>query len=239
MVEYLKKVKELMQSFEEAEVLHISRGLTKKADGLSKLASVSLDHLAKNVKVETLSQPSITEVTVTNVEVLEENWMTPIILYLWEGIVPENKHEARRLRIRALQYEIIEGALYIRSYLGPSLKCMDLTEAKYIIREIHEGIYGMHMGANMVATRAMKAGYYWPAMFLSALKEIQRCDSCQIYTPISRQLKLNLIPVNSSWPFQKWGIVPRGVREGKVFNCGYWDYYTKWVEAKPLTSITE
>ncbi|XP_076954976.1 uncharacterized protein LOC143629633 [Bidens hawaiensis] len=153
MTEYLKKVKELMQSFKEAEVLHISRGLNNKADSLSKLASVAFDHLAKDVKVETLGQPSITEVAITNIEVPEENWMTPILL---------------------------------RSYLGPSLKCVDLTKVEYIIREIHEGICGMHMGEKMVAARAMRDGYYWPAMFLSALKEIQSCDSFQIYAPITR-----------------------------------------------------
>ncbi|XP_076924310.1 uncharacterized protein LOC143586717 [Bidens hawaiensis] len=54
MVEYLKKTKELMQSFREATVVHISRGQNKKADALSKLASVAFDHLAKDVKVETL-----------------------------------------------------------------------------------------------------------------------------------------------------------------------------------------
>ncbi|XP_076960273.1 uncharacterized protein LOC143636596 [Bidens hawaiensis] len=137
MEEYLKQVKKLMQSFKEAEVLYISRGLNKKADSLSKLASV---------KVETFGQPSITEVALTNVEVQEERCMTPILLYLREGVVPEKKQEARRLKIKALKYEIIEGALYRRSYLGPSLKCVDLTEAEYIIREIHEGIIGMHMG---------------------------------------------------------------------------------------------
>ncbi|XP_076929325.1 uncharacterized protein LOC143593638 [Bidens hawaiensis] len=204
MAEYLKKVKELMQSFEEAEVLHISRGLNKKADSLSKLASVAFDHLAKDIKVEILGQPSITQVAVTNVEVQEERCMTPVLLYLREGVVPKNKQEAWRLRIKALKYEIIEGALYRRSYLGPSLKCVDLTEAEYIIQEIHEGISGMHMGVNMVATRAMRVGYYWLAIFLSALKEIQRCDSCQIYAPVTRQPKLNLIPVSSSWPFQNW-----------------------------------
>ncbi|XP_076926872.1 uncharacterized protein LOC143590206 [Bidens hawaiensis] len=109
MVEYLKKVKELMQSFEKAEVLHISRGMNKKTDALSKLTSVAFDHLAKEVKVETLGEPSIMEIAMTNVEVQEENWMTPILLYLWEGVVPEIKQEARRLRIKALQYEIIEG----------------------------------------------------------------------------------------------------------------------------------
>ncbi|XP_076894831.1 uncharacterized protein LOC143547243 [Bidens hawaiensis] len=242
MVEYLKKVKELMQSFEKAELLHISRGMNKKADALSKLASVTFDHLAKDVKVETLGEPSIMEIAVANVEVQEENWITPILLYLREGVVPENKQEARRLRIKALQYVIIEGELYRRSYLGPSLKCVNFTQAEYIIREIHEGICGMHMGAKMVAARAMRAGYYWPAMFLSALREIQKCDSCQIYAPITRQPKLNLIPVSSSWPFQKWGInlvgpFPEGSRKARFLVVAI-DYFTKWVEAKPLTTIT-
>ncbi|XP_076910829.1 uncharacterized protein LOC143568599 [Bidens hawaiensis] len=129
MVEYLKKVKVLMQSSEKAEVLHISRGLNKKADALSKLASVAFDHLAKDVKVGTLGQPSLMEVTVTNVEVQEENWMTLILLYLGERVVPGNKQENRRLRIKALQYEMIEGILYKISYLWPSLKCVTLAEA--------------------------------------------------------------------------------------------------------------
>ncbi|XP_076881915.1 uncharacterized protein LOC143530188 [Bidens hawaiensis] len=132
--------------------------------------------------------------------------MAPILRYLQEGIVPENKQEARRLRIKALQYEIINGTLYRKSYLGPSLKCIGYEEVEYIIREIHEGICGMHMGAKMVAARAMRAGYYWPAMFLSALQEIRKRDSCQIYAPVTKKPKLNLIPVSSSWPFRKWGI---------------------------------
>ncbi|XP_076936978.1 uncharacterized protein LOC143604357 [Bidens hawaiensis] len=146
------------------------------------------------------------EVEVASVETPGDNWMTPFGQYLGKGILPEDRQEAHRLRMRTLQYEMIERAPYRKSYMGPSLKCIGPTEAEYVIREIHEGICGMHMGAKMVAARAMRAGYYLPAMFSSALKEIQRCDSCKIYAPITRKPKLNLIPVSSSWPFQKWGI---------------------------------
>ncbi|XP_076903875.1 uncharacterized protein LOC143559057 [Bidens hawaiensis] len=125
MIEYLKKTKELLQGFQEAKVIHIPRGQNKKADALSKLASVAFDHLAKEVRVETLEQPSILEKTVGNVETSGYSWMTPIIRYLQEGAVPEGKQEAWRQRIRALQYEMINGALYRKSYLGPSLKCID------------------------------------------------------------------------------------------------------------------
>ncbi|XP_076950868.1 uncharacterized protein LOC143623982 [Bidens hawaiensis] len=143
--------------FKGSEVVHLSRVLNKKADALSKLAFVAFDHLEKDVKVETIKKPSIFEDIFASMERPQPNWMTPICRYLQDGIVPEDKQEARRLRIRALQYEIIEGNLYRRSYLGISLKFIDYKEAKYVIREIHEGICGMHMGAKMVASRAMRA----------------------------------------------------------------------------------
>ncbi|XP_076911239.1 uncharacterized protein LOC143569139 [Bidens hawaiensis] len=121
MIEYLRKTKELLQGFQEAKVVHIPRGQNKKADALSKLASVAFDHLAREVRVETLGQPSILEKTVGNVETPGYSWMSPIIRYLQERIVPEGKQEARRPRIKAMQYEMINGALYKKSYLGLSL----------------------------------------------------------------------------------------------------------------------
>ena len=37
----------------------------------------------------------------------EENWMTPILLYLKYGRLPEDKDEARRLRIKVAKYVLI------------------------------------------------------------------------------------------------------------------------------------
>ncbi|XP_076927075.1 uncharacterized protein LOC143590502 [Bidens hawaiensis] len=232
MKEYLGVTQELLKKFEHAEVMHIPKSSNKKDDALSKLAMVAFDHLAKEVKVETLQQPSVAEVTIAYIEVSKDNWMTPLMKYLQVRITPSDKEEERKLRVRALQHEVIEVTLYRKSYLGPSLKCIDLEEADYVIIEIHEGICEMHMRVKKVVARAMRAGYFWPTVFLSVIKEIQKCDQCQVHAPVGRKPKTNLMPVSSSWPFQKWGIdivgpFPEGAGKAKFLVIAI-DYFTKW-----------
>ena len=42
----------------------------------------------------------------------------------------------------------------------PYLKCMDEEEAKYILEEIHEGVYGDHAGSRSLVSKVIKAGYF-------------------------------------------------------------------------------
>ena len=46
----------------------------------------------------------------------EENWMTPIIVYLKDGRLLEDKDKARKLRIRAAKYVLIDEVLYKRGF---------------------------------------------------------------------------------------------------------------------------
>nr|GEX83595.1 reverse transcriptase domain-containing protein [Tanacetum cinerariifolium] len=84
----------------------------------------------KNVLVEILKDKSITEKEV--VTVIEEDgptWMTPIVDYLNEGTLLGDKTEARKLRLKARQYELMEGTLYRRSFLTPWLRCVGPLQA--------------------------------------------------------------------------------------------------------------
>nr|GEV29908.1 reverse transcriptase domain-containing protein [Tanacetum cinerariifolium] len=119
----------------------------KKADTLSKIASTSFTHLSKQVLVEVLIEKSIQEKEV--VTVVEEDgpiWMTPIMEYLKDRTLPDDRKEANKLRIKARRYELLEGVLYRRSFLKLWLRCVGPLQEDYVIREIHEGSCSMHAG---------------------------------------------------------------------------------------------
>ncbi|GKE16395.1 reverse transcriptase domain-containing protein, partial [Tanacetum coccineum] len=75
------------------------------------------------VLVEILKEKSIHEEEVATI-VKEEGttWMTLIIEYLKDETLPSDRKEASKLRIKAKQYELLEGIIYKRSFLKPWLR---------------------------------------------------------------------------------------------------------------------
>ncbi|GJV27060.1 reverse transcriptase domain-containing protein [Tanacetum coccineum] len=80
-----------------------------------------------------------TRMGVRNIQEEGPTWMTPIIEYLRNETLLNDRKEASKLRIKARQYELLEGILYRRSFLKPWLRCVGPLQADYVIREIHEG----------------------------------------------------------------------------------------------------
>ncbi|GJW54808.1 reverse transcriptase domain-containing protein [Tanacetum coccineum] len=243
MIKYLEKVKSLVSGFASFSINQVPRSKNKKADALSKIASTSFAHLSKQVLVEILKEKYIQEEEVaTVVEEEETTWMTPIMEYLKDGTLPGDRKEASKLRIKARQYELLEGILYRRSFLKPWLRCVGPLQADYVIREIHEGSCSMHAGPRSVVAKAMRLGYYWPTMHRDTREMIQKCNDCQIHRPMPRNPQQPLTPITAPWPFYKWGIdiagpFPEG--PGKVkFLIVAMDYFTKWIEAKAVATIT-
>ncbi|GJS59162.1 reverse transcriptase domain-containing protein [Tanacetum coccineum] len=125
---------------------------------------------------------------------------------------------------------------------GPWLRCVGPSQANYVLREIHEGSCSMHAGTRSVVAKALRIGYYWPTMHKDARALIKACQECQVHKPVPRNPKERLNPITSPWPFYKWGIdkaEPFLEGPGKVkFLIVAMDYFTKWIEAKPVVTIT-
>nr|GEW82668.1 reverse transcriptase domain-containing protein [Tanacetum cinerariifolium] len=189
MIKYLEIVKGLVSGFTTFSISQVPRSKNKQADALSKIALTSFAHFSKQVLVEVLENKSIKENEVA--AVIEEDgptWMTQIADYLKEGVLPGDNKEARKLRLKARQYELMKGVLYRRLFLTPWLRCVGPLQADYIMREIHKGSCSMHAGPRSVVGKAIRLWYYWLTMHKDAHDMIRKCNDCQIHRPITRPL---------------------------------------------------
>ncbi|XP_021975373.1 uncharacterized protein LOC110870505 [Helianthus annuus] len=197
-------LEQAIAKFHTFKVIHTNRSENKHADALSKLAATSFKHLAKEVRIEVLSNPSV-PLHVNMVEIWNPSWMSPIIMFLQHGTLPEGKAEARKIHNKALNYEMANGIMYQKSYMGPLLRCVDKHDAQYLVREIHEGLCGTHAGPRMVVAKIMSAGYYWPGMHLDAVETLRKCASCQCHAPKTLRPKKSFGSGNHSMAFPTVG----------------------------------
>ena len=94
--------------------------------------------------------------------------MDPIWDYLVDGTLSSDPKEASKLRARSARFTVHRGTLYKRGFSTPILKCIGKEDANYILREVHEGTCGNHIGARTLAGRTLRQGYYWPTMLKDA-----------------------------------------------------------------------
>ncbi|CAJ2659678.1 unnamed protein product [Trifolium pratense] len=243
--EYLVLVKEKITKFNSVEILHVPREHNKRADILSKLASTKRKGGNKSVIQEILPRPSIEKPSkVVDINVIGDKncWMTPVYNFLEHGTLPDDQKQAAVVRRRACSYVILDGKLYRRGFSIPLLKCVDEDTADYILREVHEGINAQHLGGRSLARKALRAGYYWPTMQQDAKDHVKKCDKCQRHGDMHLAPPRELKSLSSPWPFAWWGMDLLGPFTKGLYQNRYLivavDYFTKWVEAEPLSDIT-
>ena len=245
MLAYVTVARTLLSEFESTQVAQIGREHNSHADVLAKLATALETDVQRTVCIEILDQPSFQDKGASVHSISHRSsWMDPILSYLKDNKLPEDKKEAKMIKRKAPRYWVSkEGLLYRRSFTGPYLLCVHPDKVKDFLFEIHEGICGSHTGGRSLAHRAISQGYWWPYMQADALKYVQECDKYQRFAPMIHQPARELNPLSSPWPFAQWGLdivgpLPRAPGN-KRFLIAATDYFTKWVEAEPLSNIRD
>ena len=112
-----------------------------------------------------------------------------------------------------------------------------------MLREIDQGACESHQGARCIAGKALRAGFYWPTLREDATKLVQKCDKCQKFANVQRLPSSPLQTIIATLPFDKWGmdlLGPFPAASGqRRFLMVAIDYFSKWIEAEPLASITD
>ncbi|XP_024032036.1 uncharacterized protein LOC112094694 [Morus notabilis] len=232
MAAYLKKVKETLEKLSAYDIQQVPRVENSNADALARLATSKDAELLRLVPVEVLKAPS----TKGKPEVLslshQPSWKDPIVKYLLDSGLPEDKQHAKRLRYQASRFTMHDDILYRKGFSMPLLRCRDEVEAKNVLSEVHDGICGNHAGGQSLAYKVLRHGYYWLSLKKDAAEYAKKCEGCQRYAPIPRQHSEDLTSIASPWPFAKWGIdligplhkTPGGYKYAIVTV----DYFTKW-----------
>nr|KYP74436.1 Uncharacterized protein Mb2253c family [Cajanus cajan] len=161
---YNLMVSQLTSFFDDFQIEHIPRAQNERVDLLSKLASTKRPGQHKTIIQETIAAPSCQVTTIFANNSYQQGWMADIWKYLKDGILPDSKVEASKIKNKSCHFTIEAGELFKRGFSMPLLKCLDTDQAHYVMDEIHRGICGMHSGARSMAVRVIRAGYYWPTM---------------------------------------------------------------------------
>uniref|UniRef100_A0A2N9G1P7 Uncharacterized protein n=1 Tax=Fagus sylvatica TaxID=28930 RepID=A0A2N9G1P7_FAGSY len=216
MTRYLKLVRNAMNWFDEVTLVQVPHEQNTEVDALAKLAS---SDEATDQHIEVQYSPSHVEEEVSPIN-FSNSWMTPITNYLEDETLPSDPVKARKLKVRSIRFILMQGVLYKRGFSLPYLRCLDKAEADYVMREVHEGICGNHSGARSLVHKLML--------------EVRKPHPLTTRDTDPDDDTLVVRPVGS----RHHGTLLVGRRQLKFLVVGI-DYFTKWVEAEPLATITE
>jgi hypothetical protein len=140
------------------------------------------------------------------------------------------------MEARTRPYVIIEGELYKYGACSPLLKCLSRAEGIELMKEIHAGLCGSHIGARPLLRKVFLQGFYWPKAASDAAELVQKCARDQKQPSSLTQL------IQPTWSLQRWGLDLLGPLPPAQGNLRYVvvaiEYFSKWIEAKPLATIT-
>src|SRR5438132_8038293 len=122
------------------------------------------------------------------------------------------------------------------------MRCISKESGRKSLKEIHSGVCGNHAALRTLVGKAYRQGFFWPTAVTDADELVRKCEGCQYF---ARQIhvpaqELQTIPI--TWPFAVWGLdmvdplqrAPGGYTHLFVAI----DKFTKWIEAKPVATIT-
>ncbi|VFQ95450.1 unnamed protein product [Cuscuta campestris] len=237
----------------EFKIAQIPRAENADADLLSKLTQYAPEHVSKLARVEILDRANIEKLEVaaitaasqfdwSNLVGADDHWMYDLMEYLMDGSLPEQDDRARKVKLTAPRFQVLDGKLYKRAFGGPLLRCLTNREAERVIAEVHEGVCAAHQMSCTLSQRIILLGYYWPTIVQDCERYVQKCRTCQVFYKYPGRPATYYHPVSNVIPFARFGVDIIGAfpvaQGGKKFVIVAIDYFTKWIEAEALTNIT-
>ncbi|XP_040950910.1 uncharacterized protein [Gossypium hirsutum] len=186
LISYRKLVLELIEQFDDITFFYLPRDENQMADALATLASMIRINKQGDMKP---IQMSICDASAhcCNIDEEEERdnhpWYHDILRYVKNREYPDQatENDKRMLRRLANDYILDGEILYKKRKDQILLRYVDAVEAKKILEEVHEGVYGTHANGFTMARQIIRFGYYWSTMEGDCISYAKKCHKCQIY----------------------------------------------------------
>ena len=102
--------------------------------------------------INTITDVGIIGISVMAVSTTEPYWMDPIVDFLAEDHISDDKKEASKVRQVASRYWLsMDRKLYRRSFSGPYLLCLHLGKVKEVLTKLHERVCSSYVGGCSLA----------------------------------------------------------------------------------------
>jgi len=176
----------------------------------------------------------------------KDSWYEKLNYLMHHGTCPENLNprERRALRLKSVEYRLINSILFRVNYDAVLLICLEREDADIFLKELHDGLTGRHFVQKITAHKILRARYYWPTLFKDAHTYARNCKTCQIITVREKRVAIPLQLVVVSKPFEQWGLdiigeITSSSSKQHRYILISTDSFMKWAEAIPLTHVKE
>jgi hypothetical protein len=100
-----------------------------------------------------------------------------------------------------MKYTMVDGDLYQWTMDGLLLKCLGAEQSRIAMREVHEGLCGMHQSVFKMKWALRREGLYWPMMVNDCIWYRKGCDTCQRFGDLQSIPASMLHPIIKPWMF--------------------------------------
>jgi transposase InsO family protein len=169
-------------------------------------------------------------------------WRAPIIAFLHGHYEIVETHDMKRMQARAKGYILKDDNLFKLGVCAPLLKCISQEQGIELMKEIHNGMCGSHIAVIALAGKAFMQGFYWPMAIRDAEQIVKTCKACQFVAKHQRRPGPLSQLITPTCPLQHCGmdiVGPLPIAQGNFkFVVVAVEYFTKWIEARPVPTIT-
>ncbi|MEW8547773.1 MAG: integrase, partial [Candidatus Thiodiazotropha sp.] len=173
----------------------------------------------------------------------------PMITYLEDRQVPEDRNQANRI-VAESQYYILENDVLHHLYQPRSTghKWMDVKKQlavptklrDHVLKSYHDALTGGHQGQERTY-EAIRSKYFWPRMYADIQTYVKTCEECQQAKRYIHQKQALLKPLPIGNVFSRLhidilGPLPKS-KEGYRYILMIVDAFSKWTEALPLHTM--